>query len=422
MSDPTALARSLLVWLVPFAIVVAALGFETDWGRAVSQDAPAAPATPPQPVAVALLPEYRIDGGLDARKETVDRVLFNPTRRPAPPATQTAGPNATMKRGQYTLTGTTVVGSVATAFLREVNGGKSRAVRQGETLNGMLVAEVNAGSGAPEAGRRCRGSPVEGRHRAEDNHPDGARHRGAGRSGCAGATGRGRRRTARRAQRRRQRSGRRRSGCASRVANPGTAPADAAGGAAACCARHAGRERNGERRSAARRAPACGARRRRSGRGRPVAGHARPASMRAAAGRAARSARVCGKRRSTGTRHSLAKDTTTPMTFSRVHHVLAAALLPLLAACAQQPPVTDIVAPAPVVDAAKAKDQAAAARAAERRSRPDLQGHRRRVRGQETGGALPPGPQPPPCNGSRRAQFRGAPTCARSCATSSATS
>ena len=145
MSDPTALARSLLVWLVPFAIVVAALGFETDWGRAVSQDAPAAPATPPQPVAVALLPEYRIDGGLDARKETVDRVLFNPTRRPAPPATQTAGPNATMKRGLYTLTGTTVVGSVATAFLREVNGGKSRAVRQGETLNGMLVAEVKSG-------------------------------------------------------------------------------------------------------------------------------------------------------------------------------------------------------------------------------------------------------------------------------------
>ena len=46
MSDPTALARSLLVWLVPFAIVVAALGFETDWGRAVSQDAPAPPAMP----------------------------------------------------------------------------------------------------------------------------------------------------------------------------------------------------------------------------------------------------------------------------------------------------------------------------------------------------------------------------------------
>jgi hypothetical protein len=142
MNETTALARNLLAWLVPFAIVVAALGFETDWGRSVGFEAPAGGAAPPQPVEVALLPEYGIDGGLEARKETVDRVLFNPTRRPAPPATQSAADAATMKRGLYTLTGTTVVGNVATAFLREVNGGKSRSVRQGETLGGMLVAEV----------------------------------------------------------------------------------------------------------------------------------------------------------------------------------------------------------------------------------------------------------------------------------------
>ena len=141
MGEATALARGATIWLVPFAIVVAALGFETDWGRSVSRDVPAPAAAPPPPVAVALLPEYRIDGGVDTRKETVDRVLFNPTRRPAPPASQTAAASA-MKRGQYTLTGTTVVGNVATAFLRDVNGGKSRSVRQGETLGGMLVAEI----------------------------------------------------------------------------------------------------------------------------------------------------------------------------------------------------------------------------------------------------------------------------------------
>ena len=141
MGEATALARGATIWLVPFAIVVAALGFETDWGRSVSREVPAPAAAPPAPVAVALLPEYRIDGGVDTRKETVDRVLFNPTRRPAPPASQTAAASA-MKRGQYTLTGTTVVGNVATAFLRDVNGGKSRSVRQGETLGGMLVAEI----------------------------------------------------------------------------------------------------------------------------------------------------------------------------------------------------------------------------------------------------------------------------------------
>src|SRR5690348_16902760 len=125
MREASAFARGLLMWLVPFAIVVAALGVETDWGRGVDGDAPRPAAADVQPVAVALLPEYHVDGGLDARKETVDRVLFNPTRRPAPPATATAATASTMKRGQYTLTGTTMVGSVATAFLKEVNGGKS---------------------------------------------------------------------------------------------------------------------------------------------------------------------------------------------------------------------------------------------------------------------------------------------------------
>jgi hypothetical protein len=145
VAEASALARRLVWWLVPFAIVVAALGFETDWGRSLTPVEPVRSAAPAQPVTVALMPEYRIDGGLEARKDTVDRVLFNPTRRPAPPATQTAngGPSA-MKRGQFTLTGTTVVGNTATAFLREVNGGKARSVRKGETLNGMTVAEVTS--------------------------------------------------------------------------------------------------------------------------------------------------------------------------------------------------------------------------------------------------------------------------------------
>jgi len=145
MRDATTLARGLAIWVVPFVIALAAIGVETDWGRSLSRDTPMSAAAPPQPVAVALLPEYRIEGGVDARRETVDRVLFNPTRRPAPPASQSAGGASAIKRGQYTLTGTTVVGNVATAFLREVNGGKSRSVHQGDKLNdGLVVAEVQS--------------------------------------------------------------------------------------------------------------------------------------------------------------------------------------------------------------------------------------------------------------------------------------
>ena len=47
-----------------------------------------------------------------------------------------------IQRGQFALSGTLMVDGKATAFLREVNGGKSRRVTQGETVNGMVVAEI----------------------------------------------------------------------------------------------------------------------------------------------------------------------------------------------------------------------------------------------------------------------------------------
>ncbi|HLW11170.1 MAG TPA: hypothetical protein VKU81_00595 [Casimicrobiaceae bacterium] len=144
MNDGAALMRNVLTWGIPFAIVLAALGYETDWGRDVAHETQSPATAAPQPVAVALLPEYRIDGGIEARKETVERALFNPTRRAAPPASQTAGSKSAMQQGAYALTGTTVVGNVATAILREVKGGKSHTVHQGETLNGVVVAEVKA--------------------------------------------------------------------------------------------------------------------------------------------------------------------------------------------------------------------------------------------------------------------------------------
>lgn len=142
MND-AALMRNLVLWGIPFAIVLGALAYETDWGRGVSPEIAATKPPPAAPVTVTLLPEYKVAGGAEARKETVDRVLFNPTRRPAPPAVQSAsGAEGSRQKGLYVLTGTTVTGNVATAFLREIKGGKSHTVRKGETLNGDFVAEV----------------------------------------------------------------------------------------------------------------------------------------------------------------------------------------------------------------------------------------------------------------------------------------
>ena len=141
MNGLDARTKAWLLWALPFAVIAALVGWETEWGHALKR-VPALDANvAAQPVPVALLPEFRIDGGAEGRRETVERTLFNPTRRPAPPQASAAGKPA-IQPGQFVLTGTTVVDSKATAFLREVNGGRSRRVQQGETINGMLVAEV----------------------------------------------------------------------------------------------------------------------------------------------------------------------------------------------------------------------------------------------------------------------------------------
>jgi hypothetical protein len=119
------------------------LGIETDFGQAVHRLPGPPPSVEPTPVTIALLPEYRVEGGLAAHSETVSRTLFNATRRAAP-ALPAEGGRGQLQRGQYVLTGTAVAGERHLAFLKEVTGGKSRVVRQGDKINGVLVADVKA--------------------------------------------------------------------------------------------------------------------------------------------------------------------------------------------------------------------------------------------------------------------------------------
>jgi hypothetical protein len=133
--------HAALWWVLPLAGLGAVIGWETDWGRALETHPPPAEAIAPKPVVTSLLPEFTIEGGVAARAETVQRTLFNPTRRPAPPAVQEAAAMR-MQRGQFALTGTMIVDGKSTAFLREVAGGKARRVQTGEKINGLLVAEV----------------------------------------------------------------------------------------------------------------------------------------------------------------------------------------------------------------------------------------------------------------------------------------
>jgi len=134
----------LLFWLAALGAVAVLIGWETDWGRQLTR-APVVPdVAAPAPVTLALLPDYRVQDGAESRQQTVERPVFVPTRRPAPPAVSAAQEAAKprMQKGQFVLTGTAVVEQKSVAFLRESAGGKSRSVRVGETINGLLVAEV----------------------------------------------------------------------------------------------------------------------------------------------------------------------------------------------------------------------------------------------------------------------------------------
>lgn len=140
MNGLDARVRGWLVWLLPFIVLALVIGWEADWGRKWRHVPVTDAVVVPQPVVVAVLPEYKPTGTLATQRDMVDRALFNPTRRPAPVATE-AGKRR-LQSGQFVLTGTLIIDGKATAFLRENAGGKSRRVAQGDQINGMLVAEV----------------------------------------------------------------------------------------------------------------------------------------------------------------------------------------------------------------------------------------------------------------------------------------
>jgi len=133
--------RSWLVWLLPFIVLAAVIAWEADWGRKWRHVPSVDAAAVPQPVVVAVLPEYTPAATPSAQHDFVDRTLFNPTRRPAPAAPAEGGKRR-LQAGQFVLTGTLIVDGKATAFLRENAGGKSRRVSQGDQINGMFVADV----------------------------------------------------------------------------------------------------------------------------------------------------------------------------------------------------------------------------------------------------------------------------------------
>jgi hypothetical protein len=135
--------RGAALWLVPLAALVLVVAWETDWGRQIVRVPSTPPPVEPKPIVAAALPDYQIEGGLAAHSETVQRTLFNATRRPAPVPAADEGPRQ-VARGAFQLMGTSVTPERNVAFLKEVSTGKTKVVRQGDDINGMKVALVTA--------------------------------------------------------------------------------------------------------------------------------------------------------------------------------------------------------------------------------------------------------------------------------------
>jgi len=71
--------------------------------------------------------------------EAVNRPLWIPTRRPAPPA---AAAPASFARGQFILQGVTIAGNVRIAMLKEKASGRIHRVEKGRDFNGIQLVEV----------------------------------------------------------------------------------------------------------------------------------------------------------------------------------------------------------------------------------------------------------------------------------------
>jgi general secretion pathway protein N len=126
-----------LLWGAAGLVLVAVLVLEVQFGRSGAGEGPRAPAK----VAEAkLLPAFRLSAEEQSGAETVSRPLFAPGRRQAPPAA--VADSGSMKKGQFLLQGTTMVGDLAFAMLKENASGRIHRVQKGGKVLDMTLSEV----------------------------------------------------------------------------------------------------------------------------------------------------------------------------------------------------------------------------------------------------------------------------------------
>jgi hypothetical protein len=124
---------ALIGLLILVAIVV--IGWETGWARYLSPGVPKFESGQRKSDEIALLPPFTLPPVDPTFKETVERPLFNQTRRPNPPALAATPQAPAMEKGKYRLTGTSVNAELSTAFLVDTRTGKTLRVAKGAVVD-----------------------------------------------------------------------------------------------------------------------------------------------------------------------------------------------------------------------------------------------------------------------------------------------
>ncbi len=144
MSSLFTLRNSLIALAVALA---AALGFETDWGSALTASPPPSRSVTGKHDNAAVLPDFRLSSEATNYAQISERPLLNPTRKPAPTqlvVAATEPPKPQVRRGLYQLIGVMDLGTVKVAQVREIASNRTKSIREGDALQEMTVKKVDA--------------------------------------------------------------------------------------------------------------------------------------------------------------------------------------------------------------------------------------------------------------------------------------
>ena len=134
--------------LIALAVaLVAALGFETEWGSALTGSPTPSRSVTGKHDTAAVLPDFRLGGEATNYAQISERPLLNPTRKPAPTqlvVAATEPPKPQVRRGLYQLIGVMDLGTIKVAQVREIASNRTKSIREGDALQEMTVKKVDA--------------------------------------------------------------------------------------------------------------------------------------------------------------------------------------------------------------------------------------------------------------------------------------